>query len=71
MLDGRDIAPADVQATLVALTARTVADASGEALRRRHRSVGRRRRREEPQALMEALAAALAPRRVTTTAVMA
>ena len=66
-LAGRDVAPADVQATLVAFTARTIADAvrahcatatevlvcGGGALNK---------------ALMEALAARLAPRVLTTTA---
>ena len=66
-LAGRNVAPADVQATLVAFTARTIADAvrahcatatevlvcGGGALN---------------EALMEALAARLAPRVVTTTA---
>src|SRR6185369_11314964 len=67
MLDGRDIQPADVQATLVALTARTVADAiakhcagADEVL------VGGGGAKNA--ALMAALVAALAPRRVTTTA---
>ncbi|MET0917804.1 MAG: anhydro-N-acetylmuramic acid kinase [Burkholderiales bacterium] len=67
MLDGRDIAPADVQATLVALTARTVADAvakhcagAAEVL------IGGGGAKNH--ALMEALASALAPRLVTTTA---
>jgi len=67
MLDGRDIAPADVQATLVALTARTIADAiakhcAGAA------EVLVAGGGAKNAAVMEALAAVLAPRRVTTTA---
>jgi len=67
LLDGRDLAPVDVQATLVALTARTVADAiakhcAGAA------EVLVAGGGAKNAAVMEALAAALAPRRVTTTA---
>ena len=66
-LAGRDVAPADVQATLVALTARTIADAIAA-----HCGAS-----EEVLicgggaknlALMEALAALLAPRATATTA---
>ena len=67
MLDGRDIAPADVQATLVALTARTVADAVAKHCAGAAEVLVGGGGAKNP-ALMEALAAALAPRRVTTTA---
>ena len=66
-LAGRAIAPADVQATLVALTARTVADAvqthCGAAAEVLICGGGARN-----AALMDALTAALAPRAVATTA---
>ena len=66
-LEGRTVAPADVQATLVALTARTIADAvqlhcasAAEVL-----ICGGGANND---ALMSALAALLSPRKVATTA---
>jgi anhydro-N-acetylmuramic acid kinase len=66
-LAGRDVAPADVQATLVAFTARTVADAVGAhcATATEVLVCGGGALNE---ALMEALASRLAPRLVATTA---
>jgi anhydro-N-acetylmuramic acid kinase len=69
MLAGRDLAPADVQATLVALTARTVADAVAKHCAGAAEVLVGGGGAKNP-ALMEALAAALAPRRVTTTAAL-
>ena len=66
-LDGRAFDPADVQATLVALTARTIADAVATHCRAATEVLvcggG-----ANNDALMSALAALLAPRAVTTTA---
>jgi anhydro-N-acetylmuramic acid kinase len=66
-LAGRDVAPADVQATLLALTARTIADAvraqCASAMEVLVCGGGAKN-----GALMDALAAGLAPRLVTTTA---
>ena len=61
------VAPADVQATLVALTARTIADGDPRRTAPARRSARLRRRRAERDADGRA-GGALAPRRVATTA---
>ena len=57
-----------MQATLVALTARTIADAVRDALRGRRPKCWSAAAARTTRALMAALAALLAPRAVTTTA---
>jgi anhydro-N-acetylmuramic acid kinase len=67
MLAGRHVAPEDVQATLVALTARTIAAAVGA-----HCAAAKEALicggGAKNAAIMDALGVALAPRVVTTTA---